>query len=141
MRDIEFRGKVIRCEGRAAYPGYKPPIWAVGSFHKNPNGNCVITDYEDNDTYSVIPETVGEYTGLKDKNGVKIFEGDIIAWKQYADDDEITRYSIVKYGGASFFFSSKSGYGNPDYPISYFRTELFDVVGNIHDNPELPNVK
>jgi uncharacterized phage protein (TIGR01671 family) len=139
MREIEFRGKISKNtlgeKGKWIF-GCLVDTDMICARYKEPKKDGLTGEQA-----PVDPETVGQYTGLKDKNGVKIFEGDIIAWKQYAADDEITRYSIVKYGGTSFFFSRKSGHGNPDYPISYFKTELFEVIGNIHDNPELPNVK
>lgn len=75
--------------------------------------------------YKIIPETRGEYTGLTDKNGVKIFEGDIIRFEDnigyviYTDDD------------ASFLVDSPNKYIAMDY------SSEFEVIGNIHDNPEL----
>ena len=76
--------------------------------------------------YEVIPETVGQYTGLTDKNGKKIFEGDIFAHP----DNKKYKY-IVSWDDdvASFGWFNGDGMG--------FDNEEIEIIGNIHDNPEL----
>lgn len=116
MREIEFRGKLINSK-----------IWAYGNLDIKKNKTAIITPddtplgrYGEVDT-----ETVGQYTGLKDKNGVKIFEGDIV--RSYAD---VFR-AIVEYN------TSFAGW----FPFCNERTGIYadecEVIGNIHDNPEL----
>ena len=78
--------------------------------------------------YKVDPETVGQYTGLTDKNGAKIFEGDIIRF-----DDDIG-YVIYNGDTASFLVDSPNRYISMDY------SSEFEVIGNIHDNPEILKV-
>ena len=75
--------------------------------------------------YSVIPETVGQYTGLTDKNGKRIFEGDIV---RYEDD---IGYVIYNGDDARFLVDSPNMYISMDY------SNEFEVIGNIHDNTEL----
>lgn len=78
----------------------------------------------------VIPETVGEYTGLIDKNNKKIFEHDIV--KAYDPVDEITFFGVVKYFEGSFYICDKDFCSY--YCWIYYKVE---VIGNIFDNPEL----
>ena len=77
------------------------------------------------DVYLVNPETVGQFTGLTDKNGVKIFEGDILQDK----NEYGTLNCFVVYEHHYWRFRGKNVYLN-------FHSEML-VIGNIHDNPEL----
>ena len=81
----------------------------------------------------VILETVGEYTNLTDKNGTKIFEGDIIKVLLSGNPQPI---GVVKYGVTGicgFCVITERGYSN--YVLD--KSEYFEVIGNIHDNSEL----
>ena len=82
----------------------------------------------------VIPETVGQYTGLTDKNGTKIFEGDIVKLRLLAAKMEwkgVCEYRNGAFGLAWQYagerYSTFAGTCNAEY----------EVLGNIHDNPEL----
>ena len=87
--------------------------------------------------WEVYPSTVGQYTGLTDKNGKRIFEGDIIS------TDIARPYLVVEFRDGCFMFNCNDG--GEDYydimlPILKEAQTVYkygEVIGNIHDNPEL----
>lgn len=135
MREILFRGKrkdngewaqshnILQLNNDKVYvPNSREEIF----YAENEAGNVVLINGE---LYSVIPETVGQYTGLHDKNGTKIFEGDIV--REYGGEFaqgfyEMDRNLIVEIPNtlANFILGSDCGC-------------KYKIIGNIHDNPEL----
>ena len=81
--------------------------------------------------YIVIPETVGQYTGLTDKNGKKIFEGDIVKSGTYKFTEELI-FTVVFDEFCRYVIVSNYGI----YLLARNHEDV-EVIGNIHDNPEL----
>lgn len=121
MREILFRGKRVS-NGEWVYGNY--------AFTDN-NGKQHFVFQNEAFVNKVIPETVGQYTGKMDKNGTKIFEGDVIAYDN-------NRYSyIVRWDEERCgFYAKMREFDDYDY-LGNFWSKLSEIIGNIHDNPEL----
>lgn len=145
MRDISFKGK--RKDNSEWVEGYLFDNGMVDS-KRMFIGSLVITEHkglgEDvwdigHAFYEVLPETVGQYTGLTDKNGKKIFEGDILAFS-----DRLVYVHWHDYCGCWDCSYIKAIDGKPtlheDRSPNKWRYNA-EVIGNIHDNKELLEVK
>lgn len=135
-REIKFRGK-RKTDGE----------WLYGYYFVNRGLHFIVTDdlapagntFKD---YEVDPETVGQYTGLTDMKGRGVYEGDIINWLRH----RIDRTGYIEEGRVEFRTEEQAF-----VVINKFKTQdgresvrnilncltNLDVVGNIHDNPEL----
>ena len=126
MREILFRGKTDKGK------------WVQGVPFFEEDRCYIIEDLFICDEYDctgavntmVIPETVGQYTGLTDKYGKKIFEGDII------QSLETKETAVVQWfpEHSAFMVCCKS---SNEVGFLYECTKIIEVIGNIHDNPEL----
>jgi len=123
MREILFRGKMKTDSGE-----YKRGAWVYGDF-------VTLIDGKEAHPHiygkgEIATSTIGQYTGLTDKNGAKVFEGDIVKLF-YKDGFEI---GLIGWSNIDFRYK----FASPDGTAYGFDvTDVFEVVGNIHDNPEL----
>ena len=122
MREITFRAK--RKDNNE---------WAYGDLEHNGKGEMKWVNGDE-----IIPETVGQFTGLTDKNGKKIFEDDIVRYETIAHNGYEGIYKVV--------FEDRNGCGYFGIAYSDIETCVFcystpasqmDIIGNIYDNPEL----
>ena len=82
----------------------------------------------------VIPETIGQYTGLTDKNGKKIFEGDIVEFDYIGNNLGVKGIEPVIFENGQF--GVKWGWHKEFVSLVGFANTTITVIGNIHDNPE-----
>lgn len=134
MREILFRGK-RRDNGE----------WIIGYYLVVDSVSYILPErYFLNGIIEVDPSTIGQYPGLTDKNGKKIFEGDICDFTVFDCFDNDTQYrGVVVYDGSRFMLwkSAESEYygadGGFDLDWVIAQDDEFEIVGNIHDTPEL----
>lgn len=127
MREILFRGKSL-----------DSGEWIEGNYSIMLSGRVAIQPIGRIVTYEVLPTTVGQFTGLLDKNGKKIFEGDIVR-RFNSRGQEVMRYAVKWNTDCCMFaLACEDTYlGEYDSDFTVFYGEEFEIVGNVHDNPEL----
>ena len=149
MREIKFRGK--RLDNNEWIYGNISSIAFIGDNDLSGNDFSeiaidILAIENEGARFIVIPETVGQYTGLKDTEEVKIYEGDIVKWcGSFKETDGTIKncesiYTIKWVDGA--FYQVDELY-TPEYEILsdviavLDDDETYEVIGNIYDNPEL----
>lgn len=123
-REIKFRGKRVDNDG-----------WAYGNLQQQAVKNeeyyitSITAPFNEflNNSHIIDPKTVGQYTGLKDKNGKEIYEGDILLIGEKRREVEV----IFKDGGFGFMYNGTC--------VS-FRNQSPEVIGNIYES-EVTNAK
>ena len=144
MREILFRGKTIADDS----------LWVEGFYNHIPCGrfSCdehliqtIKSDGRIDQLFVVYENTVGQFTGLTDKNGKKIFEGDIvnILGNQDSEDWKNVNYNaLIAFldGGFCAIDGTIEEHAFRRYALERMDFDL-EVIGNIHDNPELLEVE
>lgn len=174
MREILFRGQTRR-KGEKVYMNGKPvdSNWVYGGVFHGQGDFSIIYSYEPIEKHVVYSDTVGQFTGLTDKNGKKIFEGDIVKckhcwrnrdWQDSSNEKEKFLHQNIKNAYCKIIMNEENEfyiryYYYRNYCIEYYMpngryrirnggqfadlTSSFifnhdiEVIGNIHDNPEL----
>ena len=131
MRDYRFRGRRVDNGEWVKGHYFTTPLTDENSGVAQGFGWCFLSDGTERHCISqngvvfvVDPSTVGEFTGLCDKNGVELYEGDVVDCCRNGDEERIVRISIDDIRAI---------------PTALFGSNLLwrEVIGNIHDNPEL----
>lgn len=128
MRTMKFRGKSFEGE------------WVYGDLHLNCKFPHIHT--EERRSIPIDTTTIGQYTGLTDKNGKEIYEGDIVRhhWKDPVFGDLVETgqfvHSTICFNNGAFVVNYRLQ-GEYIYLQDFVRLKCLEVVGNIHDNPEM----
>ena len=130
MREIKFRGLRTDCKG-----------WAYGNLHKGENirGEIYYEIGYGHNYYKVLPETVGQFTGLKDKNRVDIYECDVLKdpnQRERRPRDKGHGYYIVQYSNGGYVTETYNGNFLVKPSLSN-KNSILEVIGNIYENQEL----
>ena len=138
MREILFRGQTRKYGEKVRMgDGQKlPGNWVYGGVLQGISSHSIIYGGQNADDPSegfekrcVHSDTLGQFTGLTDKNGKKIFEGDIVKYGEHT-------MVVVWYDFLASFTLAFSVDGN--YHETMSKSDVYlEVIGNIHDNPEL----
>lgn len=139
MREILFRGK--------DFSGVLTRSWIFGSLDTTENEYTIMIypdRFGNKCRIFVDPKTVGQFTGLTDKNGKKIFEGDII--RQINSYDNLEMTGVVRFSKSAQFVISHT-YTEKENCYKRGKKKAFaiktncEIIGNIYDNPELLEVE
>ncbi len=137
MREILFRGK--RTRDKEWVEGYLVMVTDGQTLNRYP---CIVVSYNHDtfDWYEVIPETIGQFTGLLDKNGTKIFEGDYLKWKcSKSGSNKVKEYKVsISWRETGHSYSLTIHHKGEKWGTqkSYWNPNDREVIGNIHENIE-----
>ena len=141
MREILFRGK--RANGAGWVFGYYAIIGDKHAIIKKEMDTYFSCDHNyekrtGSEVIQVLPQTVGQFTGFYDKNGFRIFDGDILRSRYDEDNPDDVSYELVQWEGNGWY----SGKWNIEDDLRQdMLSEYSELAGNIHDNPELMEVE
>ncbi len=145
MRDVMFRGKAkLSIEELDELEISHEDGWVFGNYIENGFFPYIVGDLADagNDYIAhewwveVIPESVGQWTGLKDKNGVEIFEGDVVSTEDGCFGGT-TCGIVTEYKGMFTSFYGQDALGREQYDELHTVSGEREVIGNIYQHPHL----
>ena len=143
MREILFRGKTEQHKWAYGYLVANAKWYVTGRpMTVLIPGDCVLyPPYEIESYEEVIPETVGQFTGVTDKNGKKIFEGDIIKHYTHVLVGKPEKFEVGLIRWNEKYLAWERTTPDKSEPligcVRISHTSVYEVIGNIHDNPEL----
>lgn len=114
-REIKFRGKQINTKK-----------WIYGYLYREKGLYLICENIRYAEEEPILLDTIGQYTGLHDKNNIKIYEGDIVKYENMTEK--------IMFLNGSFVMSDFEE--NEEWELGIINEEI-EVVGNIYDNPEL----
>ncbi len=116
--------------------------WVHGDYCSIPSPNILFYNSENEaDVEEVIPESVGQYTGIKTKNGIRIFENDILICSEYDSSDTVKmvvqtfKNALVHFTQGSFYYCPNCNINQPHQLLMYAHNA--SVIGNTTQNPKL----
>lgn len=122
MREILFRGKRL-----------DNGVWITGAYHEAGGRHFILPLPIVPPRIKVDPATVGQFTGLLDKHGKRIFEGDIL--DHHVQGNILVNRGVVNWDARNGRWAHQLNTMNPCFYMH--NPDAFEVIGNIHDNPEL----
>lgn len=134
MREIKFRGyakqKMVNSQWLEGFGIYE--LEYAEHYAKEIGRSSDWYLFTEGGNYCVYPESIGQYTGLKDKNGKEIYEGDLLKAVAYAINQEVT--GVVNYNSELAHYCLDTDNNKRIVFLGLINTE---VIGNIYENPEL----
>lgn len=139
-RKIEFRGKRVDngewVYGLPMYMNYIKEFTEHEWIDELDNNR--VKKYQTSAAFQIEGETLGQFTGLCDKNGKKIYEGDVVKFIDYDSYDEgFENAGVVKYGGNMFYVTNRYSLNMEDLVDDLEGSMYCEVISNIYDDPEM----